>query len=254
MITELTTYRLIKELLILEQKLDEGLIMTYDIKSSVKSINNIFDINTIENIQIIKNKIHITLNNNDKTINVDKFSLFLLQLTTLGYYIAKLTMYNQYNNPYTMDFEKFKYKYFSDDILSNITKYEIIIEPKFDIKHKLKTNILYHVTETKYLDKILKNGLIAKSMNTLSNYPERLYLVYNLEDAETYIKTKKGYYLKNIDKSIQPDKSKFQNIEYSILKIELPENNDFIFYDDPNFENKGIYTYDNISPNYITQL
>lgn len=89
MITELTTYRLIKELLILEQKLDEGLIMTYDIKSSVKSINNIFDINTIENIQIIKNKIHITLNNNDKTINVDKFSLFLLQLTTLGYYIAK---------------------------------------------------------------------------------------------------------------------------------------------------------------------
>jgi hypothetical protein len=180
--------------------------------------------------------------------------IYIYILINLGYYISKLKIYNKYNNPYTVDFEKFKYKYFSDDILSNFIKYEIIIEPKYDIKHQLKTNILYHVTETKYLDKILKNGLIAKSLNTLSDYPERIYFVYNLDDAKTYIKTKSGYYLRNIDKSRQPNKSKYSEIEYVILKIELPIDNDLIFYEDPNFIDKGIYTYENINPKNITIL
>lgn len=250
MIANITTYRLVKDLILLENKLNEGLIMTHDIYNTKKIVEEIISNWFWYQIDIDKNK--IVLNLTDGTFTEKTYLEFLILINNLGYFISYIKIKNKNNRLNNILPHIFKLEYLDDKILENFIEYDFIIEPKFDISHKLKTNILYHVTETRYLDKILKNGLIPKSKNTLSTYPERIYLVYDLKDANTYIKSKKGYYLKNYKNSVMSNKSKFQEIEYVILKIELPINNDLIFYDDPNFVNKGIYTYDNINKKYIS--
>jgi hypothetical protein len=249
MITDFTTYKLIQMLIETENKLNEGLILTHDIHDAKHTLEHILSKYFFYDIEIKNNKINLILS---EGFFIEKTYLeFLILINNLGFYIKTLKITNKQNRTNIFKPNDFKENYLDNNILQNFIKYEIILEPKYDIKHTLKTNILYHVTETKYLDRILKNGLIPKSKNTTGFYPERIYLVYNLDDANTYIKTKDNYYMLNIDKTKQPNKSKFQKIEYCILKITLPENNDLIFYEDPNFLNKGIYTYDNISKENI---
>lgn len=250
MITDITTYKLVKDLLLVEQKLNEGLILTHDIYESKDIIEREVSKYFWYDSKIDGSRFNFILTDGkftDKT-----YIQFCILLNNLGYYISILKLTNKHNMINSFKPDEFKEKYLTDNFLKNIIKYELIIEPKYDIKHKLKTNTLYHVTESKYIDKIFKNGLITKSKNTKTFHPERLYLVYNLQDAEQYISQKNFYYLTNYNKTKQPNKSKFKEIEYVILKIELPENNEIIFFDDPNFSGKGIYTYENISPKYIT--
>lgn len=249
MITKISTYKLFENLFKIEQKLEEGLILTHDIHKSKKALDNIFDFDNLSYTEIINNKIYVYLNNENSKIDINTFANFLILINNLGYYVAKLNLYNQYNNKYSMSLDKFKENYFNSNSFLNIKKMEIIIEPKYDITHKLKSNTLYHVTEERYLDRIKKYGLILKSKNTRSEYPERIYLVYNIDDANHYIKNKKNYYLYN--NKFYNTKDKFQETNFITLKIELPEDNDLIFYEDPNFKDKGIYTYDNINPKYI---
>lgn len=251
MIAEISTYRLVKELINVENKLNEGLILTHDIYESKDIIErHVSKLRFWYDSKIDGTKIILNLTEGKFT---DKTYIeFCILLSNLGYYISIIKVTNKHNKTKTIKPNDFKEYYLTNNYLTNIIEYNFIIEPKYDIKHKLKTNILYHVTESKYVDKILKNGLMSKSKNTKTFHPERLYLVYNLEDAEQYIKSKNMYYLTNLNKTKQHNKSKFKEIEFVILKIELPENNDMIFFDDPNFKSKGIYTYENISPKYIT--
>lgn len=240
---------MISNLISLENKLNEGLIMTHDIHDAKNIIEDVISKWFWFKININNNKIF--LNINDGKFTEKTYIEFLILLNNLGYYISNIKITNKYNRINKVTPNDFKNSYLNDDILVNIIEYDFIIEAKFDISHKLKTNILYHVTETRYLDKIIKNGLVAKSKNTLSDYPERIYFTYNLDDANMYIKNKNRYYLTNMDKSEQPIKSKYPKIEFTILEISLPENNNLIFYEDPNFIDKDIYTYDNIEPKFI---
>lgn len=249
MVTNITTYKLITDLILLENNFNEGLIMTHDIHDSKNALEYFFDLDTqLISLNIDNNKMILSITE----FNINKFTEFLILITNLGYFVSKMKIYNQYNIPININLTDFKNKYLDNSILKNITKYDIILEPKFDIKHQLKTTILYHVTEEKYLNKILKNGLIAKSKNTLSEYPERIYFVYNIDDAKQYINNKQFYYLRNYNKMKQPDKSKYIQINYIILQIKLLINNNIVFFEDPNFKGKGIYTYNNISPENIS--
>lgn len=251
MITEISTYKLVKDLLLVEQKLNEGLILTHDIYESKDIIERAvskwgfwYD----NNIDGTKFNLNLTEGKfTDKT-----YIEFCMLLSNLGYYISDLKVTNKHNKTNTIKPNDFKENYLTNNYLENIVEYDLVIEPKYDIQYKLKTNILYHVTESKYVDKIFKNGLMSKSKNTKTFHPERIYLVYNLEDAEQYIKSKNMFYLTNLNKTKQPNKSKFKEIEFVILKVKLPKNNEMTFFDDPNFKGKGIYTYENISPKYIT--
>lgn len=50
-------------------------------------------------------------------------------------------------------------------------------EPKFGQKHKLPDDTdLYHITEKKYLEKIMKKGLIPRGKMKTAYYPDRVYL------------------------------------------------------------------------------
>ena len=76
--------------------------------------------------------------------------------------------------------------------------------------------ILYHVTPTKNIKKILKKGLISKSENIRDKYPNRIYFTRRLGTAEQFIielKRWKG------------------NEEYSIIEIDTTELN-CVFYKD----------------------
>ena len=249
MIKDINIYNLTCELIKTEKELNEGLILTHDIHNSKNILKSILSKWFFNKIEIIDNKIKILLG--DGKFNIKSYMEFLILVNNLGYYISVIEVVNDMNMNKIIKPGDFKKEYLKDHILNNFISYDITLEPKYDIKHKLKTNTLYHVTENKYLDKINKKGLITKSNNTKGYYPERIYFVYSIQDAEEYIKSKSFYYLTNMDKEKQPNKSKFKEIEFTILKIKLPENSDIIFFEDPNFKGKGIYTYENIPSNLI---
>lgn len=246
MITELSTYGYITRLLNLEDKLSEDPIMTNDIHDSKNILIQFFEFNQLLKINTDNNKIKISVEYfNNKTL----IKYFIL-INNLGYVITNITL-NIYNNSTEIKVSNFKNTYFNDEELKNITQFDFTLEPKFDIKHELKTNILYYVTESKYLDKVLKNGLISKSDNILSDYPERIYCVYNLQDAKQYIESKQSYYRKVVNSYKTRDQSIYKKLEFVILNIKLLDDNNLIFYEDLDSKGKGIYTYDKIEPKYI---
>lgn len=251
MITKISTYRLFETLIYTENKLNEGLILTHDIYNSINAIEGFFKFDQLNIIYPDKSKINLTVNN----FNIETFTKFLILINNLGYYVALITIYNNKNMSKRIKLSEFKSEYYTDEFISKLTKIDFILEPKFDITHKLKSNILYHVTEEKYLDSILKNGLIAKSENTKTEYPERIYLVYTLIDARNYIENKNNYYLTNPDKDYTTkdiERHNFRMRKYKILQITIDNSDDLIFYEDPNFKGKGLYTYNNISPEKIS--
>ncbi len=252
MISHISTYKLVNDLLILESNLNEGLILTHDIYDSIKILETILSKWFFHDISTSNNKINIILG--DGFFNVDTFLEFQILITNLGYYVSSMEVTNNMNMSNILKIDDFKERYLDNDILKRFIKYNIKLEPKYDIKHTLKSNILYHVTEDKYLDRILKYGLVPKSKSTKTFHPDRIYFVYNIDDAQTYINSKNLFYKTNISLSKQPNRSKFKEIKFIILKVELPINNDIIFYDDPNFKGKGIYTYENIDKKFISIL
>lgn len=106
------------------------------------------------------------------------------------------------------------------------------IEPNYDKEIKYDGEYVYHATEKKYLDSIMKNGLIPKSKNTRSFYPGRVYLSPDIESMD-YIKGE-----------LEKDKSG----DYVYLQINNTPN--LKFYRDVRFKS-GFYTYNNIHPKNI---
>ena len=127
---------------------------------------------------------------------------------------------------------KIKDKSKINDYVLNNTDLTISIEPTFDTKVDFDGEYLYHTTDKKNLNKILSIGLIPKSKNTRSFYPERVYLSPNLE------------YMNSIKSQLNTDKPG----EYVFLKIKNYD--DLSLYKDVRFKG-GFYTYDSIKPDYI---
>lgn len=103
--------------------------------------------------------------------------------------------------------------------------------------------VLYHVTKTKRVDKILKQGLVPKSKNDAFNYPDRIHLMIGPRNPMIVKSFGWSLYSKSKDKS---------DSKYTILEIDtskLPDN--IKFYGDPDYA-KGLYTLDNIPPECIT--
>lgn len=161
----------------------------------------------------------------------------------------------------------------------------IAIHPKFiiEVTDKIYSNkingVLYHITPTKNLAKMNKNGLIPRNSNTYETYPDRIYFYLHINDkyAEKYIsehfKKFKEDKLKKLNKAVRDFKNgvitekKFRYIvehrydyrSFTILKIDLKEKRFFEkdditthykFFDDPKSE--GVFTYENIDPMCIS--
>ncbi len=114
-------------------------------------------------------------------------------------------------------------------------------EAKFDeeIIEKIP-KILYHITPTQNVDKILKIGLVPKSRSKRSYHPERVYLG---KDEKNTIKLAPKFYQ---DTGIN---------KWVLLKINtdsIPANYLRLYYD-PNFK-YGYYTLNNMPPQAIEKV
>lgn len=67
------------------------------------------------------------------------------------------------------------------DFMMEHRNLSISIEPMYDQKVGCRGKYLYHTTDRKNLEKIMRIGLVPKSKNTRSFYPERIYLSPNMK-------------------------------------------------------------------------
>lgn len=197
--------------------LNEGLIQTYDPQQTVRYIKDYFNMSDDEIYNTELNTIIVSTSDiNDEFLNkLDKaFNL-------CGYYKAITDKGDE--------------------------KIEIQYEPKYidPIENVLrkKEHFLLHLSPTKYKEKILKNGFVPKSKNSTFDYPDRVYFLR--ESIPT----------KNLIEMLKVLSSKNKNSKYSIFKIDLnkiPLN--VKFYSDLNYNEYGVFTYDNINANAIIKI
>ena len=119
---------------------------------------------------------------------------------------------------------------------------KIVLEPKYsvnvtDMIYK-SGKMLYHVTPAKNFRHISGKGLIPRSYNKRSDYPDRIY--FRMRPDENFV-------YDNMARELDPHIN-----EWALLEIDLSQVPDrrYSFYRDPDSE--GVYTYDNINPRCIT--
>lgn len=262
MITNLRVFKILEGLNIAENELKEGLIMTHDPYSSIQSILkfarfNQINLENIKSTRLSEFTYPAILIKGIQTINTDIFANFLIRIKNLGYYISHVSLMNFKGVKTELTYEDFKNSGFFDDFENKYLNIDLILDPKFDLIRLLPTDTLFHVTEKRFIKRILKEGLVPRSENTLVDYPTRVYFSYSIENAEEYLLTKGQFYIDNPEKNythIKRNNKEEKDKSIVILKVVIPKENKIAFYEDPYFVNKGIYTYDNIPPNWIEIL
>lgn len=209
-------------------KLDEGLIHTYNIKQVKKILLNRFKLNDSQFYIEKRNKNGtevelgaIILNNNTSKKVIGEIKHFM---RTCGYFESM-----------------------PEQRVENFLIY--IFEPRFtnDVTEEIrkKYKYLYHATPSIYVKKILNKGLIPKSKNTLFFYPDRIFCMRGNNLSNGQINT-----LKNVQAE-RGKHIKYDDNEYTILSINVSKLPDSIkFYVDP-MSDDAIFTYDNIPPQSI---
>jgi hypothetical protein len=245
-------------------QLNEGLIMTH----GLNYIDSLF--------RIVLNKIIINydlvINNTNKTFdlefqnNLEKIPIILDFINNYGYFPSFI--YLELNNGMRNSF-KYKDDFFKNFKYSNFRSIKITCEQKFG--DTIPINRLYHITPSPNLEKILKKGLAPRSYNKIAYTTSRIYLGYNQEDTEKL--AVRLFNLLDIDyKNTSPEYKEFRKKcnTYCLLEINIPsieeykKDNKFTkdndirdiirFYNDPNFSEKGCFTYNNIRPEWITYI
>lgn len=125
----------------------------------------------------------------------------------------------------------------------------------FQYEPKFKTNcdeevregkILYHITPTYNVEKILKNGFSPRHKNKIYSYDSRVYF----NSSKLTLDGLK----KNASILSKFNKSKGNNGSYSVLTIDVTKiSKETHFYKDDNYK-EGYYTKDNIPPNCIIDI
>lgn len=127
-------------------------------------------------------------------------------------------------------------------------KWALFIEPRYsdNVTNKFKNYSLYHFTDNKSAESILKNGLRLKT-SRYRDFPKRIFL-YATKDKLEDIKDKiKDFIL------IVGNRSKLYENELAILKI--TNNGEFDLYNDTAMKDEeSIFTYDFIPAKYIKKI
>ena len=221
---------------------NEGLIRSFDYDIFVDKLNKLFKkYGKTKSVTIDQNHQGVLITFENHTFNKHLLTEFLSLLNVCGYVMSYY--YYEYFN-----FDKVTIGKPGENAIFN-KKYDLMminIIKKYDIEnYKGLPEYLYHVTERKNIEKILKKGLIPKAKNKIEEHPERIYFTDNIDGANDF-RTMLQYSMNfNIEDLI-------------ILKINTKLLNKIKLYYDPTFfetedeyENnsyKAFYTYDNISP------
>ncbi len=182
--------------------------------------------------------IEILFKTGKNLISLENFIEILYEITLSGYKLSSIIAISPKFSEESKDDikeikgEDFEKNYLSLEWFNSFISLEIKIEAKYDISipkindkgYRIIPDFIYHITDKKYLSKILKMGLIPKSENKQSSHPERIYFTLDLEYARL----------------LGPKLTK----SWVILKVNIIKYENLEFFQDP----KGIYSYDNFNP------
>jgi len=169
------------------------------------------------------------------TLNDPRISKVLQLANNLGYFpsIVKYELDNKLEQ-YT---QKYQPSTFRNLVVDKQPTYLIFnFEAKYDPQVKLPQYV-YHITTTRFVNKIKHIGLTPKTLEKRSAHPERIYVSFSKKDSDFLFRGLKQHFGKNQGVEL--------TIETSLLKD--------TFYEDPNFKGRGAYTYQNIAPQAIVQ-
>jgi hypothetical protein len=205
-----------------ELNLKEGLIKTTNIGKTIELLSKFS--NGEVNFKRKNNTFEVTFIEKDTKF----LNNFLRDVNNLGWFPSyiqtptyKGKWEEKYYNPHNSVI-RFEAK-FDEEIIENIP------------------SILYHITPTQNVDKILKIGLAPKSRSKASYHPERVYL---------------GKSIESIEKLAFQMYQRTGNKNFTVLKIDtdLIPGEYFKLYTDPNYSKEGYYTLNNIPPYVIEKI
>jgi hypothetical protein len=209
--------------------LKEGLIKTTNIDKTLNLLKKYFP-----DVFITKGDKRFIISIDNP--NIENIKKLLVNINNFGWFPSFFRYKTKEDNIVTNKW--------NDKIINIIDKLEsisITFEAKFDeeIIEKIP-EILYHISPTQNIDKILKVGLVPKSRSKASYHPDRVYLSNDLKDIE------------NLGKKFN---QKTGIKDWTILKIEtnmVPGDYLRLYYD-PNYK-QGYYTLNNIPPQAIEKI
>jgi len=233
-------------------KLNEGLIKTYDIDKTTKDIDRI----------ILSHNLNYSLNIlNNNTFKIDIFDLDKIKYLKLtlddilsrlfnlyGWFPSKLisTSANGYTNN-----DRFSLDYILNPN-NKVINISITFESKYD---KIDIDIpekLYHLSIQQYEKDILQKGIILKGKSKLTShdYDGRIYLCKNISHCKNLINSMTIFYSKEKDSILYSGKNnkKIYNKKttWVIYEIDTEIGNIKTLYQDPNYPNFGYYYLNNI--------
>lgn len=189
--------------------LEEGLIVSYGVENLITKIFYIFknDLKGVDRTSFFsdKTKYGIVKSVFFRVKNTINLKLFIKILDMYGYYIAAK-------------------KNIDDEI-------DITVEPKYTQKiepEKIKNLNIYHVTDSKHLEKIFKIGLSPKTSKTRFSHPSNRIYLFITNDI---------FLVKDLKKTLVFDKN-LKTSDMVILKVKNLEQDMYI---DSSFEQNSDY-------------
>lgn len=219
----------------------EGLIYTHEIESSVNLLNRyasndsmVFFIDNSSHSNSIKLQIPPT---RIKDFSIKDFDNAIKTCNNLGWYPT----HYKYGDWFAVTSTNYERESFVKFISEYSGKVNLFFDAKYDSEISIDKlpSVAYHITPEKHLKKILKIGLVPKSKHQLGIQPSRIYLAYKKDGIDILARHYKFY----------PDETKF--IIFEIDVKELAKSKRVKFFNDSAFEDYGIYTYDNLPPQYM---
>lgn len=213
-----------------EYTLVEGLIRTYSISVTIPIIQRQFPFFKI-GVDKSRQKFWIEWAIEDHN-KIDLIKLVQL-INTYGWFFAIMYIDMVFEKPIDKSFDLKEFTQIFKN--QSYTKIKLIISAKYavEVDSQRIPKILYHVTPTVNVDKILKIGLVPKSRSKLAFHPERVHLAKDL--IGTQIIQHKQTEITGI--------TKWSTLRINTNYIQGP----FILFYDPDMEG-GYYTLNNIPP------
>jgi hypothetical protein len=236
-------------------KIEEGLIKSYDINKTLEDLNRTISIYNLDfNLNKLNNNtFELSINNFDKieyrkeTINFILDNVFNLY----GWFPSKLEVINFFGAKNTFSFNS-DYLFNPQNKISDI---KITFEAKFDLLDKDIPKKLYHLSIQHYMNSVLKFGLITKGKSKLTTHDSRVYLCKNSNDCKILINAMIMHYSKEKDSILysgnNPNKVYNKNTKWIIYEINTELAGIKKLYKDPNYIN-GYYYLNNIPKESIS--
>jgi hypothetical protein len=218
------------------KKLHEGLIKTTPTDQAIKIISK--EVSYLKNVDIFNEGSYIFLEFEPQylsdTFDFSNIHKVLILANNLGYFVSMFTYINDKGADTT---EKYTSSSFKNIIINKKPKVIILqFESKYDSIVDIPRYV-YHITSADNINKIKRIGLTPRTQSKLSNHPERIYVSLDEENSSEMYWEVRGF---------------FRNKTGIELVIDTNQLNQ-PFYDDPNFQDSGVYTYKNIPPQAIVQ-